>query len=92
MPSRAGPTHPVVSVPSFMIASRLLVPLRVGVATLRGARGVGLPWQMPQMRALRSATKFALTSASIGDWGGKSFHLAYYYCRIARRKVEVALQ
>jgi hypothetical protein len=42
MPSSAGPTRPMVSVPSFMIASRLLAPLRVGGATLRGARGVGL--------------------------------------------------
>jgi len=42
IPSSAGPTHPMVSVPSSIIASRLLAPLRVGVATLRGARGVGL--------------------------------------------------
>jgi len=43
IPSSAGPTHPMVSVPSFMIASRLLAPLRVGGATLRGARrGAGL--------------------------------------------------
>jgi len=40
IPSSAGPTHPMVSVPSSMIASRLLAPLRVGVATLRVARGV----------------------------------------------------
>ena len=33
---RADP--PAASVPSFMIASRLPAPLRVGVATLRGAR------------------------------------------------------
>ena len=42
MPSSAGPTHPMVSVPSSMIASRLLAPLRVGEATLRDARSVGL--------------------------------------------------
>jgi len=39
IPSSAGPTHPMVSVPSSMIASRLLAP--ICVATLRGARGVG---------------------------------------------------
>jgi len=39
MPNSAGPTHPMVSVPSSMIASRLLAP--ICVATLRGARGVG---------------------------------------------------
>jgi len=38
IPSSAGPTHPRVSVPSFMIASRLLAP--IGVAS--AARGVGL--------------------------------------------------
>jgi len=39
IPSSAGPIHPMVSVPSSMIASRLLA--RIGVATLRAARGVG---------------------------------------------------
>ena len=39
-----------------------LAPLRVGVAPLRGARGVGLPSQMPHF-----ATRFALTSASMGE-------------------------
>jgi hypothetical protein len=38
IPSSAGPTHPMVSVPSSMIASRLLAP--IGVAS--AARGVGL--------------------------------------------------
>ena len=37
IPSSAGPTHPMVGVPSFMIASRLLAP--IGVAPLRSARG-----------------------------------------------------
>jgi hypothetical protein len=33
IPSSAGPTHPMVSVPSFMIASRLLAP--IGVTALQ---------------------------------------------------------
>ena len=38
IPSSAGPTHPIVSVPSFMIVSRLLDPTGVLIT----ARGVGL--------------------------------------------------
>jgi len=62
IPGSAGPTHPMVSMPSSMIAPRLLAPLRVGAATLRSARrGAAFA------DAALCATRFALTSASMGE-------------------------
>jgi len=61
----------MVSVPSSMIASRLLAP--IGVATLRGARGVGVaksqPGDVPRLAFAKvlSRTQRALSfSVSLG--------------------------
>jgi hypothetical protein len=80
IPSSAGPPHPMVSVPSSIIAPRLLAPLRVGVATLRAtsprAAGEKLPiptsTRRPAGQRGGRATRSCSSSVKRGRNGGRA--------------------